>query len=150
MACESLPSASRAPASDSVRAGPIPSARSRSVVGHRQTDAPAPPSSAMSSAVTWVAWIAVKRSVRAPASHSTAVGVAPWCSRANSFSAGCSETCACSGAPRCAAHAATTRAASESTARTLWIAAPAPSSCATRSAHASAEASRNRALPPSR
>ena len=132
-ACESLPTASDAPASRSRRAGPMPSARSRSVVGHRQTVTPAPPSSATSSSVRCVAWTAVKRSDSAPASASSAVGVRPCAARHSSFSAGCSETCACSGRP--AAHAATVRADSGSTARTLWIAAP------TRAAGRSASAS---------
>ena len=71
-ACESLPVASDAPASSSRRAGPMPSARSRSVVGHRQAVTPAPPSSATSSSVRCVAWTAVKRSDSAPASASSA------------------------------------------------------------------------------
>ena len=121
-ACESLPVASEAPASSSRRAGPMPSARSRSVVGQRQAVTPAPPSSATSSSVRWVAWTAVKRSDSAPASASSPVGVRPCAARHSSFSFGCSETCACSGRP--AAHAATIRADSGSTARTLWIAAP--------------------------
>ena len=100
----------------------MPSARSRSVVGHRQAVTPAPPSSATSSSVRCVACTAVKRSDSAPASASSPVGVRPWVARHSSFSFGCSETCACSGRSR--AHSATTRAASGSTARTLWIAAP--------------------------
>ena len=89
--------ASAAPASASRRAGPMPSARSRSVVGHRQIVAPAPPSSATSSSVRCVAWIAVKCSPSAPASASSAVGVRPCRASVSSFSFGCSETCACSG-----------------------------------------------------
>ena len=69
-ACESLPVASAAPASASRRAGPMPSARSRSVVGQRQTAAPAPPSSATSSSVRCVAWIAGELRTSAPASAS--------------------------------------------------------------------------------
>ena len=60
-ACWSLPSESGAPASCSARAGPMPSARSRSVVGHRHTPVPEPPSSAMSASVRWVACTAVVR-----------------------------------------------------------------------------------------
>ena len=134
-----------APPSRSSRPFPIPSARSRSVVGHRQQVAPAPPSRATSAAVTWVAWTAVKLPDSAPASASSAVGVRPCFSRHSSFSAGCSETCAWSG--RSPAHSATTRADSGSTARTLWMAAPTRSSAPsrrspTRSAHACASASR--------
>lgn len=76
-ACESLPTASRAPAARSAVAGPIPSARSRSVVGQRQTVAPAAPSSSRSRSLGWVTWIAVKRSSIAPASARTSVGVRP-------------------------------------------------------------------------
>ncbi len=105
----------------------------------------------MSASLTCVAWIAVKRSLSAPAQSSSAVGVRPWTASVSAFSAGCSETCACSGADRSAAQRAMTPAASASTARTLWIAAPgAPPSADTRSAHASGPASRKRALPPYR
>ena len=112
-----------------------------------------PPSSATSSSVRCVAWIAVKFAPSAPASASRAVGVMPCAASVSSFSFGCSETCACSGLP--AAHSATTRAASGSTARTLWIAAPTragprSASRSTRSAHAVASRSRKRSIPPCR
>ena len=146
-ACESLPSESRAPASRSRRAGPMPSARSRSVVGQRQQVEPASPRSPMSTSVICVACTAVKRSLSAPASASTPVGDRPCAARLPSFSAGCSDTWACSCAERDAAHDATTPADAGSTARTLCTAAPTRtplSMLSTRRTHASASPSENR------
>ena len=76
-ACESLPSDSDAPASASTLMRPMPSARSRSVVGQTQQHAAAPPRSPTSASVRCVAWTAVKRALSAPASASSAVGVLP-------------------------------------------------------------------------
>ena len=73
-AWESLPSVKRAPASRSARDGPIPSARSRSVVGQKQHQHAAPPSSSASASVRWVAWTAVNRSPSTPRSASSPVG----------------------------------------------------------------------------
>ena len=91
---------------------------------------------------TWVKCTAVNRSESAPASASTAVGRRPWAAMHASFSAGCSETCACSGQSRRSAHPATIAADSGSTARTLWIAAPAlaPGPRSPRSSTRSAQA----------
>ena len=122
--------------------------RGRARSSGRGNVAPAPPSSATSSSVRCVAWTAVKRGPSAPASASSAVGVHAVARRGSPRSPPAArETCACSGRPP-SAHSATTRAASGSTARTLWIAAPTragprSASASTRSAHASA-ASRSR------
>ena len=53
----------------------MPSARSRSVVGHRQHAVPERASAATSVSVTWVACTAVKRSPRAPCRSSSSTGV---------------------------------------------------------------------------
>ena len=58
-ACWSLPSEIGEPASRSSVAGPMPSARSRSVVGHKQAQVRLSPSNRMSPAVRWVACTAV-------------------------------------------------------------------------------------------
>ena len=101
-------------------AGPMPSARSRSVVGQKQT---------------LVRRAAEQRDVvvgqvggvhdggaaarAGPSSASSRVGVTPYAARQASFSAGCSERCTCSGGPRPRG----TRASwSRGTARTEWIA----------------------------
>ena len=60
----------------SARAGPIPSARSASVVGQKQAQARLPPSSSMSRLARWVACTTVVRGPTAPASYSTSAGVA--------------------------------------------------------------------------
>ena len=80
-ACESLPVASaRAGVARGARAGPI--AVGEVALGRRaQADACEPPSSATSSSVRCVAWIAVKRAPSAPASASSAVGVRPCAAR---------------------------------------------------------------------
>ena len=73
----SEPSVRVAPASCNRRAGPMPSARSRSVVGQKQTLVRLSPSSRMSSSVRWVACTAVVSGPSAPASASSWVGVMP-------------------------------------------------------------------------
>ena len=65
------------PASASDRAGPIPSARSRSVVGQKQAVVRVAPRRATSSPVRWVAWTAVVRGPRTPADSARAAGVRP-------------------------------------------------------------------------
>ncbi len=114
------------PASRSARAGPMPSARSRSVVGHRHTVDRLAPSVTTSASVRWVAWTALKRSPSSPCRSSRPTGVTPYAATHCSFSAGCSETWQCNGTSRSAAHAPTTSADAGSTARTEWIAAPTP------------------------
>src|SRR5207237_844017 len=79
------------PALASAAAGPTPSARSRSVVGQRQTVDRVPPSSAMSACDRWVAWTAVKRRPSAPAWSSNAAGVSPVATRESRFPDGCAE-----------------------------------------------------------
>ena len=101
----------------------MPSARSRSVVGQKQTEAP--PRAVMSAAVRWVAWTAVNRPPTRPAPARTSTGVRPYAAMQSSFSAGCSLTWACSGAPRSSAHPPTIAISSGATARTEWTAAPA-------------------------
>ena len=59
------------------RPGPMPSARSRSVVGQKQAPVPVPPSSSMSRSVRCVAWMLVRSWPSAPASSSSSVGVQP-------------------------------------------------------------------------
>ena len=93
----SLPIVSRQPASYKRLAGPIPSARSRSVVGVMHTLVRVPPSSATSSSVRWVAWTTVVAGPSRPSSWSRRVGVTPYAARQSSFSRGCSERCTCSG-----------------------------------------------------
>ena len=88
----------RQPASCSRRAGPMPSARSRSVVGVMQTLVPVVPSSSMSSSVRWVACTTVVSGPSRSASCSSRVGVTPYAARQASFSATCSERWTCSGA----------------------------------------------------
>ena len=125
-ACESLPERERARRRRAAAPpGRSPSARSRSVVGHRQQHAPGAAEQARVG-VGDVGGVDRGEALAhsAPAPSSTAVGVPPYAARHSSFSAGCSETCACSGAARSRAHAATTAALSGSTARTLWMAAP--------------------------
>ena len=148
-ACESLPRVSRTPESRIARAAPMPSARSRSVVGHRQHHPPAAPSRSRSASAAWVACTAVNRSVSACRSASTCMGVRPRTATHWSCSAGCSDTWACSGASRSAAHAATTSMSAGSTARTECTAAPmrrpGSSACAeARVAQASTSPSENR------
>ena len=71
----SEPSEIGLPASCRARLGPMPSARSRSVVGQMQAPVPVPPSSSMSCSVRWVAWMLVRLLPSAPASSSSSVGV---------------------------------------------------------------------------
>ena len=52
----------------------------------------------MSVSVRWVAWTALVRGPRAPASASSCVGVTPYAARQSAFSATCSERWTCSGA----------------------------------------------------
>ena len=65
------------PAAARARAGPIPSARSASVVGHRQHEVCVAPSTSMSSRSRWVACTTVLRGPSTPASFSTWAGVRP-------------------------------------------------------------------------
>ena len=119
----SLRAQSTAPAARSAAAGPMPSARSRSVVGQKQTVARFRPYSVD---VGVAEMRAVDRGevagqgpgvVRGPRWASSRSGA-----RQASFSAGCSETCACSGAA--AAHSATSSMSRAATARTECTAAP--------------------------
>ncbi len=128
----SLPRESLGPAS------PIPSARSRSVVGHMQIVVP------LRSSSMCVAWIAVEFGPSAPTESSSRIGVMPVAARHASFSARCSETWKCSGLP--CANSTTTGIWSTGTARTEWIAAPtfAPLIALTRSAHLCASPSLKR------
>ena len=106
-ACESLPRVTSAPAARRSDAEAMPSARSRSVVGHRQHQQWCPPSSPTSRPVTYTAWTAVNGWSSAPASASSSVGVRPCSAAHHSFSAGCSDTWACSTQPRSPAQRAT-------------------------------------------
>ena len=101
----SLPRHSGTPAVASAPAGPIPSPRSRSVVGQKQARVPVRARRATSSSVRWVACTAVVAGPSAPAASRSAVGVRPWAARQAAFSSGCSERWTCSGRPR--AHSAT-------------------------------------------
>ena len=83
------------------RLGPTPSPRSRSVVGQKDTNARAAPSSAMSSSVRCVAWTAEVSGPRRPWSARSRVGVTPYAARQPSFSATCSERWTWSGRPAC-------------------------------------------------
>ncbi|CAM3572520.1 hypothetical protein STAL104432_25625 [Streptomyces albus] len=140
----SLPSDSAAPARSSAGAGPMPSARSRSVVGHMHTPVPDRPIRRMSSLSRWVAWTAVVRGVSTPCSASSAVGVMPCTPRQASFSAVCSDRWTWRGAPRSSAHCATVPSSRAGTARTECTAAPVRTwspwgrKAETRSAHACA------------
>ncbi len=145
----SEPSESGEPARWRATAGPMPSARSRSVVGHMQVPVPESPSRAMSSSVRWVLCTPVVRGPRTPWSASSRVGVRPCAARQASFSAVCSDRCTCSGARRSSAHRATVVNCPAGTARTEWIAAPIRAwsrslRTAQRSAQASALPSENR------
>ena len=121
----SEPSVSRAPASCSRRDGPMPSPRSRSVVGQKRgVGRGAPPRAAMSSSVRWVACTSDVVGPSRPWSASSWVGVTPYASRHASFSATCSERWTCSG--RSPTHAATASGRAAGTARTEWMAAPDP------------------------
>jgi hypothetical protein len=136
----------------SARAGPMPSARSRSVVAHMHTVVP--PRRRMSPSVRCVAWTMQLPLPSAPCSSSSSAGVRPWAARHASFSARCSDRCACSGALRSRAHSATVASWSAGTARTEWIAAPiracgAARSAEARSAHACASPSEKRCWAPS-
>ena len=97
-ACESLPSVRRAPASRRANVGPMPSARSRSVVGQMQHEQRAAPSSADVGRrdVGGVDGGEPRRRARRRR-RARSTGVAPWAASTCSFSAGCSETWACSG-----------------------------------------------------
>ena len=115
------------PAARRRAAGPMPSARSRSVVGHRQTRgrACAEQRDVGVGQVGGVdrAWSS------GPSTPVRRRAAASACSRARarqaSFSAGCSERWTCSGAPRAAAQSRDRRAAvAAGTARTEWMAAP--------------------------
>ena len=77
IACWSEPRAIGLPASKRARAGPMPSARSRSVVGQKQAVVRDEPSSLMSRSLMWVACTAVVRGPSSPASSSSSVGVRP-------------------------------------------------------------------------
>ena len=88
-------------------AGPIPSPRSRSVVGQKHTPVALSRRSATSASVRWVACTAVVRGPSTPCSRSSAVGVQPCTARHWSSSAGCSLEWTCSGASQASAHAAT-------------------------------------------
>ncbi len=97
----SEPRVRRAPASWSRRLGPIPSPRSRSVVGQKPTKDRGPPISAMSSLgeVRGVDQRCCARP-RWPARRQTCVGVTPYAARHSSFSATCSERWTWSGRRR--------------------------------------------------
>ncbi len=145
----SLPSDSGLPACWSRVAGPMPSARSRSVVGHMQVPVPVPPSRAMSASVRCVLWTPVVRGPSTPWSASSCVGVRPWAAWQASFSAVCSDRCTCRGARRSSAQRATVASWSAGTARTECTAAPIRAcarglSALTRSAQASALPSEKR------
>ena len=105
-ACESLPSVSRAPASRRANVGPMPSARSRSVVGQRQhehrrrAEQPDVGRREVGGVDGGEPLRRARRRRRAARSASR-----PWAASTCSFSAGCSDTWACSGAPRSPAHA---------------------------------------------
>ena len=154
-ACESLPSDSDAPASLSRRIGPIPSARSRSVVGHTQQHEPRPAEQAH---VVVVEMRCVHRG-EVRGQRAGLVEQRRWgCSRrrpGTPRSRRAARTRArAGGGPRSAAHPATVAAAAGSTARMLWIAAPmradsVSSRASTRSAHASALPSEKRCCAPS-
>ena len=120
----SEPRESGEPAFCRATAGPMPSARSRSVVGHMQVPVPEPPMSAMSSSVRCVLWTPVVRGPSTPCSERSCVGVQPWAARQASFSAVCSDRCTCSGARRSSAQRATVANWPAGTARTEWMAAP--------------------------
>lgn len=141
----SLPRLSGLPASCSRLAGPIPSARSRSVVGHMQIVVPEPPSSVMSSSVRCVAWTAEVRGPSTPWSARSRVGVTPCVAWQASFSAGCSDRWTCSGAWRSSLQRTAAASWSAGTARTEWTAAPIRA-CG-RSARASARSAQASASP---
>ena len=118
-ACESLPRVSGEPASRRARAGPIPSARSCSVVGQMQHAGAGAAERRDVGSLRWVACTAVvvgseERRVRAGArsgSSRSRPAVA-------AFSAGCSERWTCRG--RSPAAATTAAIAACGTARTEW------------------------------
>ena len=123
-ACESDPRLNNPQPASSAAAGPMPSPRSRSVVGQKHTPVAVRSRSARSSSVRWVAWTAVVRGPSTPASRSSAVGVAPCTARHWSISAVCSDECTCSGAPWASAHSTTAGMCSSGTPRTECSAAP--------------------------
>ena len=116
----------RRPRRRSRRAGPMPSARSRSVVGQRQHQQPAASrAAAMSGSVRWVACTAVKRSPSAPASASTRGRRPPVGVRARPRSRPAARRRARAAGGRARRPSRRPSAAEPgSTARTLWIAAP--------------------------
>jgi len=119
----SLPRVSGAPATCSLRLGPTPSPRSRSVVGQKQAWVPVVPSSLMSLSLRWVAWTALVIGPSTPCSASTSAGVREYAATHDWFSTSCSLRWTCSG--RCPpAHSATTGSCSAGTARTECAAAP--------------------------
>ncbi len=91
-------SSSRCRAARRSAVGPMPSARSRSVVGQMHTVEPAARrTSRCPSAVRWVAWMAVNRSPSAPSRAAVRSACTPYAATHCSFSAGCSLTWAWSG-----------------------------------------------------
>ena len=118
-AWESLPRRARTPASRSAAAGPMPSARSRSVVGQRQHRARRAEQVATSLAVRWVAWTAVNRS---PSTRRARPAAASACGRRRRGTARSPPAARRRGRAAArrgsAAHAATISAAAGSTART--------------------------------
>ena len=118
----SLPRHSGTPAVASAPAGPIPSPRSRSVVGQKQARVPVRARRATSSSVRWVACTAVVAGPSAPAvvqerGRGAAVG-----GEAGGVLVGLlGEVDVQRPVP---AHSATTGRAARGTARTEWIAAP--------------------------
>src|SRR3954447_560585 len=152
-AFESVPRHSDTPSSASADARPMPSARSRSVVGQKHELTLDAASILRSPSVRWVVWTAVKWVSRQPTSASTSTGVPPFTSRHSSFSRRCSDTCAWSGKPRARDHAAISLSSVGCTARTLWAAPPIltvwlAESCSTRTNQSSIDASAKRRCAP--
>ena len=86
-----IPRASRRPT------GAYPSPRSASVVGQRQTRAPASARRSSSRSSACVAWTTVVPGPRQPVSASSSIGRRPCSSRHSSISRGCSHAWTCSG-----------------------------------------------------
>ena len=127
------PQAEGLPAPARARAGPIPSARSRSVVGQRQTAVPVAPRRATSSPVRWVAWTGW--SAGPGPGRGGQGGRGGGGGQAGLCSARCSDRCR-GGRRAASAQAATAAMAASSTALTLWI--PAATRSPGRSARAPA------------
>ena len=122
-ACWSLPRQSGLPASASARAGPMPSARSRSVVGQKQTPVPVPPEQGdvVAGQVGGV-HRGGGRPEQPVAGQQPGRGAAVERLQA-AFSAGCSLRWTCSG-PAGRSVASLAEVGSLGTARTEWTAAP--------------------------